>query len=74
MAHSQLSTHSTRTGRRANIRRNTQRLKLPMTFRNRLAKRNPLRTCAYRVRCILDIRAINVFVVVSEDRRTDAES
>jgi hypothetical protein len=44
-----------------------------MTLRNSLPKRYPLRTRPYRIRSILDVRSINIFVVVREDRCADAE-
>ena len=45
-----------------------------MTLCNRLPKRDSFRTSAYGIRGILDIRAIDILAVVSEDRCADAEA
>jgi hypothetical protein len=44
-----------------------------MPFRNRLPKRHTLRTRPYRIRSILYIRAVDIFVIVGEDRSPDTE-
>ena len=44
-----------------------------MTLRDCLAKRDPLRTCAYGIRRVLDIGAIDELARLSEDRGADPE-
>jgi hypothetical protein len=45
-----------------------------MPLRNRLPKRNPLRTRPYRVASILYIRAIDELSIFRQDRSTNAET
>lgn len=44
-----------------------------MSLRDSLPERHALRTRPYRIRSILDVRTIDVLVVVCEDRSSDAE-
>ena len=64
---SQLSTHPTWTRRRRNISRNSHSLKLPVPLCHSLPKRHALRASPYRVRGILDVRTIDILVVMCQD-------
>jgi hypothetical protein len=44
-----------------------------MPVRNRLPKRHSFRTRPYWVRCILNIRAVDILAIFSENRGSDAE-
>lgn len=44
-----------------------------MPVRNRLSKRHSFRTCSYGVRRILDIRAVDILAIFSENRGSNAE-
>ena len=68
-----LSTHATWTRRRANIGRNGDGPEVSVPGYYGRPDDSPLRTRTIRVRCILDVGAVDVGAIAREERRANTE-